>query len=70
MTGAHVTDLPVVALVLACAIGFLVRGFVRGRPPPCHPARSSSASSSSAGGDVIVGASLARGLERAKQRRS
>lgn len=60
-------DYAIVAVVVALAVGFLLKGLVRPRPPACHPARNEAQSEP---GNVVVGASLARGLEKAKRRSS
>ena len=61
-----VVDLVVVGAIVAAAVFFLVRGFVRGRPPPCHPVTTAAPTEPV----VLVGPALARGLERARARTS
>lgn len=76
MPGTPTLDLILVLVVLAAAAGFLVWSFTaREAKPACHltggprAARADgSGAGPSSGGDVVVGASLARGLERARAR--
>lgn len=61
-------DFSLVLLVVAAAAAFLVWQLgLRRRKPACHPTTSGDADSG--GGDVVLGASLARGLDAAERRK-
>lgn len=67
---AALLDLLLVAVVIAGAAGFLVWNLVaRDAKPACHVTAGARGSSAATGGDVVIGAGLARGLERARSRR-
>jgi hypothetical protein len=62
-------DVSLVFLMLAAAAGFLVWSlFGRSRKPACHTVGGGQRAAA-AGPEVIVGAALARGLERAQEKR-
>ena len=61
-------DVVLVACVIASAAAFLAwRALGRGPPPACHQ-MAPVASRKDPGGDVMVGAALQRGLDRARAR--
>lgn len=69
MLSTITVDLVLVLVVLAAAAAFLVWNLVaRDAKPACHLTGGPRPASSDRGGDVVVGASLARGLERARSR--
>ncbi|MDP2343110.1 MAG: hypothetical protein Q8O67_19290 [Deltaproteobacteria bacterium] len=59
-------DLLVVVVVVAAAVGWLVSRFRSGKPPPCHQ----TGAAVEAPPQVVLGASLQRGLQRARARNS
>ena len=73
MNGAQdPVDLLAVAGIVGAAVSFLLYRVFKPAPPACHTlaAASSAASTltSAAGGNVVLGASLQRGLKRAQAR--
>ena len=62
-------DVVVVGLFVACAVGYLLWNLVNERKPPCHPPAGKRKDATPEGSNVILGASLARGLKRAQARR-
>lgn len=69
MSAFPALDLVLVACVIASAAAFLAwRMLGHGAPPACHQT-APPASRGSPGDDVILGASLQRGLDRARARK-
>jgi len=63
-------DVVLVACVVASAAAFLAwRLLGHGPPPACHQTAPPSSRGAGPGGDVVVGASLQRGLDRARARK-
>ena len=64
MSAVETLDLVLVLIAIAGAASALVWTVAfRKKQPACHP------STQPEGGDVVIGGALARGVERAKQRR-
>jgi hypothetical protein len=53
--------------LVAAATAFLAYRLLRPAPPRCHDAALASSAGGNAGGEVVVGAALARGLKRAQR---
>lgn len=61
-------DLLSVALLVGAAVSFLVYRLYKPAPPACHALARATTSANAP--DVVIGASLEKGLRRAQQRRS
>jgi hypothetical protein len=65
----NVVDIAAVFVVVAAAVGWLVLRFRSPVPPACHQL-AANVDVGAAGADVVVGAALQRGLQRARARQS
>lgn len=63
-------DVVLVAVLVLVAAGFLVwqLGLRRDKPPACHPAGANDDDEAAPDANVVVGGSLARGLDAARKK--